>query len=137
MQESSLAKIPKVDVKLELDDPPTREEIRKATMQLKVGKSPGIDGIPAEVYQHGVETVLDKLQDLFTNSSAGPQGCSQCLSVQKQGRKIRLLKLPRHHSALHCRQNLGSRLAEQAHPDDSTGKHARKPVRVKVQQRDD
>ena len=56
-----------MDVKLELDDPSTREEIRKATMQLKLGKSPGIDGIPAEVYQHGGETVLDKLQDLFTN----------------------------------------------------------------------
>ncbi|WP_419606700.1 hypothetical protein, partial [Thiolapillus sp.] len=67
VQESSLAKIPQVDVKLELDDPPTREEIKKATMQLKVGKSPGIDGIPAEVYQHGGEAVLDKLQDLFTN----------------------------------------------------------------------
>ena len=47
VQESSLAKIPQVDVKLELDDPPTREEIRKATMQLKVGKSLGTDGIPA------------------------------------------------------------------------------------------
>ena len=34
-----------MDVKLELDDPPTREEIRKATMQLKVGKSPGIDDL--------------------------------------------------------------------------------------------
>ena len=67
MQESSLAKIPEVDVKLKLDDPPTHEEIRKATMQLKVGKSPGTDGIPAEVYQHGGEVVLDKLQDLFTN----------------------------------------------------------------------
>ena len=67
MQESSLAKIPQVDVKLELDNPSTREEIRKATMQLKVGKSPGIDGIPAEVYQHRGETVLNKLQDLFTN----------------------------------------------------------------------
>ena len=79
MQESSLAKIPQVDVKLELDYPPTREEIRKATMQLKVGKSPDIDGITAEIYQHGGEAVLDKLQDLFTNcwekgtQDSGPQ----------------------------------------------------------------
>ena len=40
VQESSLAKIPQVNVKLELDGPPIREEIKKATMQLKVGKSP-------------------------------------------------------------------------------------------------
>ena len=118
VQESSLAKIPQVDVKLELDDSPTREQTIKATMQLKVGKSPGIDGIPAELYQHGGETVLDKLQDLFTScwgkrdSTVGPQGCSHCLSVQKQVRKIRLFKLPRHHSARLCRQNLGSRLAK-------------------------
>ena len=67
VQESSLAKIPQVDVKLELDYPRTREDIRKATMQLKVGKSPSTDGIPVELYQHGGEAVLDKLQDLFTN----------------------------------------------------------------------
>ena len=66
-QESSLAKIPKVEVKLELDDPPTREEIKKARMQLKVGKLSGTDSIPTEVYQHGRGAVLDKLQDLFTN----------------------------------------------------------------------
>ena len=65
--ESSLARISQVDVKLELDDPPTREEIQKATMQLKVGKSPDPDGIQTEVYHQGGETVLDKLQDLFTN----------------------------------------------------------------------
>ena len=51
--ESSLAKIPQVDVKLELDDPPICEEIKKATFQLKVGKSPDINGIQAEVYPHG------------------------------------------------------------------------------------
>ena len=67
MQESSLAKIPQADMKLELDDPPNREEIKKATMQLKVGKSPGIDGIPAEANQYGGEAVLDVLQGLFTN----------------------------------------------------------------------
>ena len=67
MQKSLLAKISQVYVKLKLGDPPTREEIKKATMQLKVGKSPGIDGIPAEVYQHGGEAVLDKLQDMFTS----------------------------------------------------------------------
>ena len=32
VQESPLAKIPQVDLKRELDDPPTLEEIRKATV---------------------------------------------------------------------------------------------------------
>ena len=67
MQESSLAKIRHADVELELDEPPTREEIKKATMQLKVGKTPGIDGTLAEDYQLGGDAVLGKLQDLFTN----------------------------------------------------------------------
>ena len=50
VQESSLAKIPQVDVKLELDDPSAREEIKKAAMQLKVGKSLGTDGIRGKFY---------------------------------------------------------------------------------------
>ena len=54
-------------MKLELDDPPTREEIKKTTIQLKTDKSPGIDGIPADVCQYGGDAVLDKLQDLSTN----------------------------------------------------------------------
>ena len=45
----------------------TREVIGKAIMQLKVGKSPGINDISAEVYQYGREAVLNKLQNLFTN----------------------------------------------------------------------
>ena len=44
-----------MDMKLELDNPPTHEVIKKATLQLKVGKSPGTDGIPAEVHQKGGE----------------------------------------------------------------------------------
>ena len=56
VQESSLAKIPQVDVELELDDPPTHEEIKKATMQLQMGKSPGIGGIPAGLSAWGRST---------------------------------------------------------------------------------
>ena len=50
---------------------------------------------------------------------------------------MRLFKLPRHHPTLRCRQNPISRLVEQAHSNDSTGKHARKLVWVQVLQRDD
>ena len=53
VQESSLAKIPDVDVKLELDDPPTREEIGKASMKLKVGMLSGIDDIPQKSISTG------------------------------------------------------------------------------------
>ena len=39
LQESSLAKISRAKVKLELDNPPTRAEVMKATMQLQVSTS--------------------------------------------------------------------------------------------------
>ena len=44
MQESPLAKILQVDEKLDLDN-----TMKKTTTQLKAGKFPCIDGIPAEV----------------------------------------------------------------------------------------
>ena len=118
-QESSLAKISQVDMKLELDDPSTCEEIGKATMQLEVGKPAGIDGIPAEVYQHGREAVLDKLQDLFTNcweKGTLPQDLRDAVIVslyKNKGEKSDCSNFRGiNHSALHCRQKLGSRLAE-------------------------
>ena len=115
-QESSRSKISQVDLKLELDDSHTREEIKKATMQLKVEKSPGLDGIPAEVYQHGEEAVLDKLQDMFTNRwerGTLPKDLRDAVivSLYKNKGEKSVFKLSRHHSALHCRQNLGWRLA--------------------------
>ena len=42
--------IPQQDVKLDLDDPPTQDEVRSAIAKLKCHKTPGIDGRPAEVY---------------------------------------------------------------------------------------
>ena len=86
-------------------------------MQLKVGKSPDIDGITAEIYQHGGEAVLDKLQDLFTNcweKGTLLHGLKDAVLVSLYTNKAEksLFKLPRHHFALHCRQNLSSRLTE-------------------------
>ena len=49
------------------------------TGQVTLGKSPGIDGIPAEGYQYMGEEVLEKLQDLFANcweKGTLLQGCS-------------------------------------------------------------
>ena len=58
VQESLLAKIPQVDVKLELDDPPTREEIKKATMQLKVTKLQVYRAVVVTSLLYGVETLV-------------------------------------------------------------------------------
>ena len=80
-------------------------------MQLEVSKSPGIDGIPAEVYQHGGETVLDKLQDLFTNcweKGTLPQDHRDTVivSLREKNKTVQITE------ALQCKQYLGSRLAE-------------------------
>ena len=64
-------------------------------MQLRVGESPGIDGIPAEVYQHGGEAVFDKLQDLFTNCwkglycrTSGMQSLSLCAKTKEKNQTV-------------------------------------------------
>ena len=110
-------------MKLEFDDPTTREQIEKVTMQMKLGKSPGIDGIPAEVYQYGGEAVLDKLQDLFTNcweNGTLPQDLRDAVIVSLYKNKGEKSDCSNYQgiTALHCWQNLGSRLAEKAHPNN-------------------
>ena len=77
-----------------------REETTKATMQLKVGKSPSIDGIPAEVYQHRGEAVLCKLQDLFTNCwekglyrrTSGMQSLSLCIKTREKNQTVQTIE---------------------------------------------
>ena len=64
-------------------------------MQLRVGESPGIDGIPAEFYHQGEEAMFDKLQDLFTNCWGGGGGeglyrrtsGTRSLSMEKKKKK--------------------------------------------------
>ena len=64
--EASIDNIPQQEVKMNLDNPPTHEEITSAISKLKRHKAPGIDGIPAEVYKHGGDLLTEKLRDLFT-----------------------------------------------------------------------
>ena len=100
VQKSLLAKIPQVDVKMELDDPPTRGEIKTATMQLKVGKLQGIDGIPAEGYQYEGEEVLNKLQDLSPAigrrglycRTSGMQSLSHCAKTKKENQTVQTIE---------------------------------------------
>ena len=53
MDESPMEKIPRQEVKLDLDCSLTQEEIRKAIAKLKMHKAPGINGILAEFHQQG------------------------------------------------------------------------------------
>ena len=64
---SNIYIVSQVDVKLELDYPRISRRDQESHNAAEGGKSPGIDGIPAEVYQHGGEAVLHYPQDLFTN----------------------------------------------------------------------
>ena len=43
---------------MELDDPPTEDEVREATDQLQCGKSAGPYGIPPEVFKAGGQTLI-------------------------------------------------------------------------------
>lgn len=65
MQEDALASVPQQIVKLELDDPPTEEEVEKAITKLKHGKASGIDGLPAKVFMVGGDATTGQLSCLF------------------------------------------------------------------------
>ena len=50
---------------MELDEPPTLEELTKAIDQLKSRKAAGVDGIPPEIWKHGAPALHVKLHDLL------------------------------------------------------------------------
>ena len=49
----ALDNIPQRITKTSLDEIPTMDEMARAIADLKDGKAPGADGIPAEVWMHG------------------------------------------------------------------------------------
>ena len=92
---------------------PLVKRSRKPQCSLRWASHLALMASRALVDQQGGDAVLDKLQNLFTNCREKETLPPNAVIVQEQGRKIRLFKLPRHHSTLYCMQNLGSRLAEQ------------------------
>ena len=48
-----------------LDVLPTSEKVAAAVSEMRNGKAPGSDGIPAEIYKHGGDALLHRLHALF------------------------------------------------------------------------
>ncbi|KAK2167303.1 hypothetical protein NP493_1280g00031 [Ridgeia piscesae] len=64
----ALDKIPQRITKTSLDEIPTMDEMKRAIVCLKDGKSPGGKGIPAEVWKHGGDNLFSRLHLLITNT---------------------------------------------------------------------
>ena len=63
--EAALDAIPDLPEMVEFDEPRTLEELSKAIDSLASGKSPGADGIPAEILKTGKAVLLEPLHQLL------------------------------------------------------------------------
>ena len=62
-----LDQIPQKPVITSLDLPPTIDEVSKAIRETSSGKSPGTDGIPAEIFKSAGPAALEALHSLLTS----------------------------------------------------------------------
>ena len=60
-----LDRIPQRDPIPQMDTLPTLQEVEHAVLTLKNRKSPGVDGVPAEVWKHGGPTITKRLHELI------------------------------------------------------------------------
>ena len=65
INDEAIARLPQLATNLELDAPPSIEEVSKAIKQMTSGKAPGPDTIPVEVFKTGGETIRSQLTSLF------------------------------------------------------------------------
>ena len=65
VQDSASLRIPQLSVKVELDEPPSLQELTKAVEQMKSGKAAGVDGIPPEIWKCGGPALHNKLHELL------------------------------------------------------------------------
>ena len=64
---SILSEIPQEEIKLELDSLPSLREVEDSVRTLGNRKSPGGDGLPAEIYKYGGAEVLDYLHQVISS----------------------------------------------------------------------
>ena len=76
------------------------EEIRTAVKQLKNRKAPGIDGIQAEIYKYGGETVIKWLHRVI-------QACWNSEEIPEDWRKMVLIPLHKSNSRQDCNNSRG------------------------------
>ena len=65
IDKQAIQDMPQRPVLASLGDPPTVEETQKAIKQLQVGKAPGPDRIPPEIFKDGGEAMTNKLTELL------------------------------------------------------------------------
>ena len=63
--EEALATIEQHPTQEDIANPPTLEEIVAAIKSTKSGKTPGLDGLPAEIYKYGGGAFHTQLQKLY------------------------------------------------------------------------
>ena len=71
---------------LELSDPPTLQEVTGFISNLKNNKSPGTDGIPAELQKYGGSTLSTRLHELIRE-------LWQAEDVQQQWKDARIISI--------------------------------------------
>nr|VZI28879.1 unnamed protein product [Spirometra erinaceieuropaei] len=65
ISDAAIERLPQVKTNVDLDLPPSLQETIRAVQKLSIGKAPGSDAIPAEVYKHGGLQLVDHLTALF------------------------------------------------------------------------
>ena len=66
VNEDVIARLPQQSINMALDAPPTEDEVRKAIKQMSIGKAPGPDALPAEIFKLDCPTLHKNLTELFT-----------------------------------------------------------------------
>ena len=80
-REEALASVDQYPVQEDMANPPTLEEILAAIKSMKSGKTPGLDGIPAEIYKYGGTAQLLKFYRNCGTAKELPQQFKDALII--------------------------------------------------------